>query len=164
MRLKKLFETDESESLKDMDLSDALYVLSEMVEDDRLSEKEIEIIEDMFDRLFSEESDEIEIDDTVAEMVESTIVDHGDEKHERSATFTSTPMSDRLQNRIKQRKYRRSAKYKALAKKKALIAKRCKGGNRSVQVSREGSGSYVCRLKDKFRSKLMKRVAQRYKN
>ncbi len=160
MRLNSLFESDEqTESLDDMDLSDALFVLSEMLEDDRLSEKEIEIIEEMFDRLFSEEEDAIELE---SDLDEAAIVDHADTKNERSASFKATPMGDRLKNRIAQRRYRRSAKYKALAKKKALIAKRCKGKNRSVQLAGEGSKSYVCKLKDKFRSKLMKRVAQRY--
>lgn len=158
MRLKNLFESDAElvdDNFEDMDLSDALFVLSEMVDDDTLSEKEIEIIEEMFDRLFSEESDDIELD-------ESAIVDHGDTKEERNASFQSTPMGERLRNRIAQRRYRKSSKYKALAKKKALIAKRCKGNNRSVQLAGKDSKSYVCKLKDKFRSKLMKRVAQRY--
>lgn len=165
MRLKNLFESDDvidtTENLDDMDLSDALFVLSEMVDDDKLTDKEIEIIEEMFDRLFEEEEDDVTLDDE-EDIDEAVIADHGDTHGDRHATFKKTSMSDRLKNRIYQRRYRKNSKVKARAKKRALIAKRCKGKNRSVQLAGPGSSSYVCKLKDRFRSKLMQRVAKRY--
>lgn len=159
MKLQKLFELTEydSETLSDMDLSDALYVLSEMVEDDKLTENEILIIEDMFDKLLNEENDDFEY------LEEAEIHDHGDTAKKRTANFEKAPMTDRIQNRIYQRRYRKRSDVKMRAKKRAAVQKRCKG-NMTAQVSRPGSSSYTCKLKDKFRSKLMKRVAQRYNN
>ena len=71
-------------------------------------------------------------------------------------------MSDRIKNRIYQRRYRRRSDVKMKARRKAAVQKRCKG-NQSAQLTAPGSSSYTCKLKDKFRSKLMKRVAKRYR-
>ena len=155
MRLRALLE--KTDDLKDMDLSDALFVLSEMVEDDKLSDKEIEIIEDMFDRIFDEEDDEIE-----KILDEAEITTHANTDNKRSATFKKTKMSNRIKNRLYQRKYRKRSDVKMKAKKRAAAQKRCKGKNRSAQLSRSGSSTFVCKLKDRFRSKLMKRVFKRY--
>lgn len=144
--------------MSDIDLSDALFILSEMAHDEKLSDKEIKIIESMFDRIFLEENDEIEFG-----LDEAVIADHGDTHDERNASFTKTTMSDRIKNRIYQRRYRKSSNYKMRAKKRALVAKRCNGKNQSVQIAAKGSNTYTCKLKDKFRSKLMRRVAQRYR-
>ena len=57
MRLENLFENS-IDDLEDMDLSDALFVLAEMADDEALTDTEIDIIEDMFDRFFDEEDDE----------------------------------------------------------------------------------------------------------
>ena len=161
MRIKDLFESAlDDVYIEDMDLSDALYVLAEMMDDDKLSEKEVEIIEEMFDRLFSEEDDYINIEYNLEETI---ISDHGDTEDERSATFKKSSMSDRIKNRIYQRRYRKSSTAKMKARKRAQASKRCKGKNRSVQLSAPGSNTFVCKLKDKFRSKLMQRVAKRYK-
>lgn len=156
MRIRDLLENDltDTDDFDDMDLSDALFMLAEMVDDDKLSEKEVEVIEEMFEKLFALES----LDD----MSEAIISDHGATEEERKASFQKTSLSDRLKNRIYQRRYRRSAEVKARERKKALIAKRCKGKDRSVQLSAPNSSSYVCKLKNKFRSKLMRMVAKRY--
>jgi len=165
MRLYNLVENEvtpdlDGETLEDMDLSDALEILADMVDDDKLSEREIEIIEDMFERLFDEEDDEIEMEE---ELDEANIVDHADSKQDRGASFLKSKAADRIRNRVYQRRYRRRADVKMKAKKRAAAQKRCKGKNRTAQVAKPGSTTYVCKLKNRFRSKLMKRVAKRYK-
>lgn len=154
MKLHDLIEKKIDE-LSEMNLSDALFVLSEMAEDDKLTYKEISIIEDMFDRLFNEVKD----NDT---FNEAEIVSHGDTEKKRSADFKKSSMTSRIKNRIYQRRYRKRPNVKMKAKKKALVQKRCRGKNMTAQLSGPGSSTYVCKLKNKFRSKLMKRVAKRY--
>lgn len=160
MRINKLFEEKAIDDIDDMEISDALFVLSEMADDDKLTDKEIEIIEEMFDRLFDEENDDVDLDE---DLSEAEIRQHADSKGERLANFNKSKMSDIIRNRIYQRRYRRRADVKMKAKKRSAAAKRCKGKNRSAQLSKPGSTTYVCKLKNRFRSKLMKRVAKRYR-
>jgi len=150
MRINNLIESKklETDDFVDMTLSDALFVLSEMAEDDKLSLKEIDIIEEMFERLVEEEIDE-------------SIVDHGDTQNKRLSTFKKTKSSDRIKNRLAARKLRRTASYKMKLKKRAEKEKHCKG-NTTAQLSKPGASTYVCKPKNKFRSKLMKLVARRY--
>lgn len=160
MRINDIFESKkiDNDDLNDMDLSDALFVLSEMVDDEKMSEQELSIIEDMFERLFEEEND------AIATINEANITDHADTKKDRSGAFKKSKMSDRIKKRIYSRRYRKRSDVKMKAKKRAAVQKRCKGKNRSAQLSRPGSTTYVCKLKNRFRSKLMKRVAKRYGN
>lgn len=155
MRIINLLENTRDE-LKDMELSDALFVLSEMANDDKLTNKEVSIIEDMFDRFFDEEDDETN------DLKEAEITTHGDTATKRKADFKKSSMSDRIKNRIYQRRYRRRSDVKRKLKKKAEVQKRCRGKNMTAQLSRPGASTYVCKLKNKFKSKLMKRVAKRY--
>lgn len=165
MRLNHLAENEnpelDSDLLEEIDLSDALEILADMVDDDKLSEKEIEIIEDMFDRLFDEEDDEIELDEE--DLDEADIVDHADSVGNRGVMFKKSKAADRIRTRVYQRRYRRRSDVKMKAKRRAAAQKRCKGKNRTAQLSKPGSTTYVCKLKNRFRSKLMKRVAKRYR-
>ena len=164
MRLNQLIENEieglNAALLDEIDLSDALEILADMIDDDKLSEKEIMIIEDMFERLFDEEDDEIEIEE---DLDEADIVDHAETVGDRGVMFKKTKAADRIKNRIYQRRYRRRANVKLKAKKRAAAQKRCKGKNRTAQLIKPGSTTYVCKLKNRFRSKLMKRVAKRYR-
>lgn len=166
MRLYNLVENDipnlDGDTLEDMDLSDALEILADMVDDDKLSEREIEIIEDMFERLFNEEDDDIEMEDD-EDLSEADIVDHADSAEDRGASFIMSKAADRIRNRVYQRRYRRRADVKMKARKRAAAQKKCKGKNRTAQLAKEGSTTYVCKLKNRFKSKLMKRVAKRYR-
>lgn len=163
MRLKTLFTEINlnSEEFKEMELADALYVLADMAEDEKLSEKEMDIVEDMLERLFVEEKDDIPLDDD-EDLDEATIVDHSNTAEDRMASFKINNMANRIRTRIYQRRYRRLSHVKMRAKRRALANKRC-GKNSSAQVSQPGATTFVCKLKDKYRSKLMKRVAKRYK-
>lgn len=155
MRINDLKESEELDSdiLDEMELSDALFILSEMADDDKLSDKEIQIIEEMLEKILEEDDEIIE---------ETRITDHADTKDERTASFSKRGMSSRIKNRIYQRRYRRRSDVKIKARKKSIVQKRCKG-NKTAQLSKPGSTTYVCKLKNRFRSKLMKRVAKRYR-
>ena len=160
MRIKDLVGDENNiDIFKDMQLSDALVVLAEMMDDGMLSTKEINIIEQMMDSLFDDEQDDIQHGNYIyQESVESN-----DTHAHKIANFEKTSMRDRLEKRIYQRQNRRSSTFKAKARKRAAAAKNCKGPNKSVQLTQPGSSTYTCKLKDRFKSKLMKRVARRYR-
>lgn len=164
MRLYKLIEStvENIEEFEDMDISDALYILAEMAEDGKLSEKEESIIEEMLERIFDEEDDEIEMEEVSSEELdEAEISTHADTAEERLSHFEKASMEERIKNRIYQRRYRRQSDVKMKAKKKAAVQKRC-GKNKTAQLVKKGSLTFACKLKNRFRSKLMKRVMQRY--
>ena len=196
MRIKDLISDGNNiDIFKDMQLSDALVVLAEMMDDGMLSTKEINIIEQMMDSLFDNEQDDLQpksnfgavrdtddqdmtvIDDIVkydafkdkyhlvkdSNYIYQESVESNDTHAHKIANFEKTSMRDRLEKRISQRQNRRSSTFKINARKRAAAAKNCKGPNKSVQLTQRGSGVYTCKLKDRFRSKLMQRVARRYR-
>jgi len=144
----------DDDELEDMTIGDGLLMLVELADEDQLTDREIDIIEEMFDKLDDPDEDDLEEAQTIAQ--------HGDKENERKATFTKAKSSDRIRNRIKQRIYRRKGDVKMKAKRKAARQKTC-GKNQTAQLARKGGTSYSCRLKNRFRSKLMKRVKRMYK-
>lgn len=152
MRIEKLFEDVDDDIFDEMTLGDSLLLLAELADNEELSEDDLDIIEAMFD--------ELDGDDELDEA--QTLVQHGDKENERTATFTKAKASDRIKNRIKQRIYRRRGDVKLKAKKKAARQKTC-GKNQTAQLTKKGGTSYSCRIKNRFKSKLMKRVKRMYK-
>jgi len=152
MRMSSLFESDPKDvTLDDIDLTDALYILSMMADDEKLNNREMMIISEMLEQLL--EGDELH---------EADIVDHADTEEKRMATFAASPASERIRNRLYQRRYRNRSDVKMLARKRAAVEKRCKDPNRSAQLVAPGSTTFACKIKDRMRSKLMQRVSQRY--
>lgn len=141
MKLRDLFETEEQDDIlevEDMDISDALFILTEMADDGKLTENELKIIEEMLEKFLEDEDDDVELDEASKGL-------------------------SRAKRRMYQRKYRKRAHVKKKEKKRAEANKKCDGDDKSAQlVGGPGSTSFSCKLKNRARVKLMKKVAKKY--
>ncbi|RLC47052.1 MAG: hypothetical protein DRH57_04790 [Candidatus Cloacimonadota bacterium] len=155
MRLSNLLESEEE--FGEMSIADGLDMLIDLLEEDELNSKEVSIITKMFELLDEEMEDE---DDEELEEAK-TLTQHSNTANKRMASFKKSPAGERIRNRIKQRKYRRKPEVKTKRRKKAARQKTC-GKNQTAQLSMRGGSSYACKIKDRLRSKLMKRVSRMY--
>ena len=161
MRLKKLIENENEEEFSEMSLADGLDMLIDLLEEDELSSNEVGIISKMFELLDEEMDDDEEESDYDSLEEAATIVQHSKTAEKRLATFKKTAAGERIKKRIQQRRYRRKPEVKTKARRRAARQKTC-GKNQTAQLSRHNSSSYVCKIKDRLRSKLMARVARIY--
>jgi len=157
MRLSNLLESEKDFS--EMSLADGLDMLIDLLEEDELNSKEVGIIAKMFELLDEEMEDEDDEDEDLEEA--KTLTQHSNTESKRMASFKKSPAGERIINRIKQRKYRRLPYVKVKRRKKAARQKTC-GKNQTAQLTMKGGSSYACKIKDRLRSKLMKRVSRIY--
>jgi len=153
MRLSNLLESEDEFS--EMSMADGLDMLIDLLEEDELNSKEVGIIAKMFELLDEQMEDEDELEEA------KTLTQHSNTASKRMATFKKSPAGERIKNRIAQRKYRRRPEVKTKRRKKAARQKTC-GKNQTAQLSHHNGSSYVCKIKDRLRSKLMARVARIY--
>lgn len=163
MRLRDLTESEDE--FGEMSISDGLDMLIDLLEEDELNAKEIGIITKMFE-LLDEEMEEDEDEESMSIEEEpmdeaKTLTQHSNTESKRMASFKKTPAGERIKNRIKQRKYRRRPEVKTKRRKKAARQKTC-GKNQTAQLTMKGGTSYACKIKDRLKSKLMKRVSRIY--
>lgn len=168
-------ETDEFE---DMTLSDSLELVIELLDAGDMSKREQDIISEMLDKLddvmdipdseyeyeyeYDEDDEDDENDEDDEDLEETTtITQHADTEEKRVASFKKSSAGERIKNRIRQRRYRRRPEVKTRARRRAARQKTC-GKNTTAQLTQAGGSSYVCKIKDRLRSKLMKRVSRIY--
>lgn len=165
MRLMSLVERKiQKDEFEDMTLADSLEIVIDLLDAGDLSEREQDIVADMLDKLDNVEDipdSEYEDEDADEMMEAKTIAQHSNTAEKRMATFEKTPAGERIKNRIKQRRYRRKPQVKTRARRRAARQSTC-GKNQTAQLSKKGGSSYVCKIKDRLKSKLMKRVARIY--
>lgn len=161
MKLAEIIES-KTDEFEDMTLSDSLEIVIELLDAGDMSKREQDIISEMLDKLddvMDIPDDEYEDDEDLEEA--KTLTQHSDTEEKRVATFKKSSAGERIKNRIRQRRYRRKPEVKTRARRRAARQKTC-GKNQTAQLGKKGGSSYMCKIKDRLKSKLMKRVARLY--
>jgi hypothetical protein len=155
MRINALFETKSTDMpFEDMQFSDALYLLTMMADDGKLTNHEMSIIEEMLEKLLDENE----------ELNEGHSFDSEydyDGKKEKVNYYDLASRSYKIRAIMRQRKFKKERDTKLQAIKQARVQKTCKNGA-TAQLIYPNTSTYVCRLKDVIKHRLMQRVARSY--
>ncbi len=161
MKLAEIIESqNKTDEFEDMTLADSLELVIELLDAGDMSKREQDIISEMLDKL--DDVMDVPDSDEDEDLDEAkTLTQHSDTEEKRVATFKKSSAGERIKNRIRQRRYRRKPEVKTKTRRRAARQKTC-GKNQSAQLSKKGGSSYMCKIKDRLKSKLMKRVARLY--